>query len=63
VDKVVKKQSGDIFIDATVHSPDPDMMVIQVITWPYTVIRIENPGTGNIHGNILDSSPSGDIIE
>jgi len=62
-DKVVRKQSGDVFIYATVHSPDPDMMVIQVITWPYTVIRFEGTGMEKISGTIQDSSPAEDISD
>lgn len=60
VDRVVKETSGDVYIYATVHSPDPDMFVTQVITWPYTVIRFE--GTAEeIHGNIQDSYPGNNI--
>jgi len=62
-DKVVRKQSGDVFIYATVHSPDPDMMVIQVITWPYTVIRFEGTGMEKISGTIQESSPAEDISD
>ena len=63
VDRAVKEESGDIYIYATVLSPDPDMMVIQVITWPYTVVRFEGTGTGEVLGEIHGSNPIKDIID
>lgn len=63
VDKVTKEQSGEIFIHAVVNSPDPDMMVIQVITWPYIVVRFEGTDLENVHGEIENSSPIKDIVD
>jgi hypothetical protein len=62
VDRIVKEKSGDAYIYAAVQSPDPDMMVIQVITWPYTVIRFERAGIKQVHGEIQGSSPVNDVI-
>lgn len=63
VDRVIKEQSGDVYIYAVVESPDPDMMVIQIITWPYTVIRFENTDIAQIKGEIKNSSPAKNIID
>jgi len=62
VEKVTREHSGDVYVHAVVESPDPDMMVIQVITWPYTVIRLEGTGSGNVHGEIQNSAPANKII-
>jgi len=59
VEEVTRDQSGDVYVLANVNSPDPDMMVTQVITWPYTVIRIEGTGINKVHGEIKNSSPAG----
>ncbi|AGC68022.1 copper amine oxidase-like protein [Thermoclostridium stercorarium subsp. stercorarium DSM 8532] len=56
IDRVAKNKTGDVYIYATVQSPEPGMLVTQVITWPYTVIRFENTDIRNVHGNIRNSA-------
>lgn len=47
---------GKVYIEAKINEPDPDMMVIQILTYPCKLIVIESDDEISVDGNIISSS-------
>ncbi|NLO40795.1 MAG: protease complex subunit PrcB family protein [Ruminiclostridium sp.] len=52
VTDVLHTRPDEAFVNAVLHSPAPDMMVIQVFTTPYTVIRFNQGTIKHVGGEI-----------
>lgn len=54
LDSITRVAPGSIYLTARVESPDPDMMVIQIITWPHILIAIDDTDVQIVDGLIED---------
>lgn len=57
LESVTKVAPGSIYLTAQVISPPPDMMVTQVLTYPYILIVIEDEEISTVDGIISDGIP------
>ncbi len=54
LDSITMVAPGSIYLTARVGSPAPDMMVIQIITWPFMLISVEDTEVQIVDGLIED---------
>ena len=57
LESVTMVAPGSIYLTAQVISPPPDMMVTQALTYPYTLIEIEDAEISTVDGIINDGIP------
>lgn len=54
--EVAHNRPDEAFVNAVLHSPAPDMMVIQVITTPFTVIRFKQGTIKHVGGEVKNAA-------
>jgi len=59
IDEITLVNPETAYVSAHINIPDSDMMVIQVITYPHVLVKLESKDVKNVQGEINDSLNKG----